>query len=66
MGVAALEVKHAEELPILNVRTLSQGDIELLASLFDGLETEARRLGGADTAENIEKLWDTVIEKIDV
>ncbi|MEM3387406.1 MAG: N-6 DNA methylase [Nitrososphaerales archaeon] len=66
MGVAALEVKHAEELCIINVKTLSQKDIDLLASLFDELEAEARRLGGADTAENIEKLWDTVIEKIDV
>ncbi|MEM4030007.1 MAG: hypothetical protein QXO02_08940, partial [Thermofilaceae archaeon] len=24
-----------------------------------------RKLGGADTAENVEKLWDTVIERID-
>jgi len=30
------------------------------------LEAEARKLGGADTAKNIEKLWDTVIDKIDV
>ncbi|MCR8456007.1 MAG: N-6 DNA methylase [Crenarchaeota archaeon] len=66
MGVAALEVKHAEELPILDVRRLTQKDLELLASLFDELEAEARRLGGADTAENVEKLWDTVIEKIDM
>ncbi|MEM3596671.1 MAG: N-6 DNA methylase [Candidatus Bathyarchaeia archaeon] len=66
MGVAALEVKHAEEMPILDVKTLKQKDVELLASLFDELEAEARKLGGADTAENIEKLWDTVIEKIDM
>lgn len=66
MGVAALEVKHAEELPILDVKNLKQKDIELLASFFDELEVEARRLGGADTSENIEKLWDTVIEKIDM
>ncbi|MEM2656734.1 MAG: hypothetical protein QXH98_05440, partial [Candidatus Korarchaeota archaeon] len=64
--VAALEVKHAEEMPILDVKTLKHKDLELLASLFDELEAEARRLGGADTAENIEKLWDTVIEKIDM
>ncbi|MEM1582845.1 MAG: N-6 DNA methylase [Candidatus Bathyarchaeia archaeon] len=65
MGVAALEVKHAEELPILNVKTLRQEDIELLASLFDELEAEARRLGGADTMENIMKLWNSIIAEID-
>jgi hypothetical protein len=66
MGVAALEVKHAEEIPILDVRKLYEKDVDVLASLFDELEAEARKLGGADTAENIEKLWDTVIDKIDV
>ena len=66
MGVAALEVKHAEEIPVLDVRKLNEKDVDVLASLFDELEAEARRLGGADTAKNIEKLWDTVIDKIDV
>ncbi|MEM2169907.1 MAG: N-6 DNA methylase [Candidatus Bathyarchaeia archaeon] len=66
MGAIALEVKHSEEIPILDIKTLKQKDVELLASLFDELEAEARKLGGADTAENIEKLWDTVIEKIDM
>jgi type I restriction-modification system DNA methylase subunit len=66
VGPIGLEVKHAEEMPILDVRKLNKENLELLASLFDELEAEARRLGGADTAENIEKLWDTVIEKIDM
>jgi type I restriction-modification system DNA methylase subunit len=66
MGAIALEVKHAEEIPILDVRKLYEKDVDVLASLFDELEAEARKLGGADTAENIEKLWDTVIDKIDV
>jgi hypothetical protein len=66
MGVAALEVKHAEEIPILDVRKLDEKDVDVLAFLFDELEAEARKLGGADTAENIEKLWDAVIDKIDV
>ncbi|MEM0093138.1 MAG: N-6 DNA methylase [Thermofilum sp.] len=65
LGPIALEVRHAEELPTLDIRKLSQRDLELLASLFDELEAEARRLGGADTRENVEKLWDTVIERID-
>jgi hypothetical protein len=33
--------------------------------LFDRLDSEARRLGGADKRENIERLWDTVIAEID-
>jgi hypothetical protein len=66
MGVAALEVKHADEMPILNVARLKQKDLEILAYLFDELEIETRKIGGANTFENIEKLWDTIIEKIDV
>jgi len=66
VGPIGLEVKHAEQLPILDVRKLYEKDVDVLASLFDELEAEARKLGGADTAENIEKLWDTVIDKIDV
>ncbi|MEM4439737.1 MAG: N-6 DNA methylase, partial [Pyrobaculum sp.] len=64
-GAVALEVKHAREMPILDVRRLGEDDLRLLASLFDELEAEARRLGGADRRENVEKLWDTVIKKID-
>lgn len=66
MGVAALEVKHADEMPILDITKLRQNDLESLASLFDELEAEARKIGGADTSKNIEKLWDTTIEKIDI
>jgi len=65
MGVAALEVKHAEQIPILNVKNMKQNDLQGLASLFEELEAQARKIGGADTSENIGKLWDTVIEKID-
>ncbi|MEM4030184.1 MAG: N-6 DNA methylase [Thermofilaceae archaeon] len=65
MGVIALEIRHAEEMPILDVRELGRDDLRRLASLFDKLEGEARRLGGADTKENIEELWETVIKEID-
>jgi len=65
VGPIALEVRHAEDMPVLDVRRLSENDLKLLASLFDDLEAEARRLGGADKRENIEKLWDTVIKRID-
>jgi hypothetical protein len=32
---------------------LPRGDVEKLAQLFDRLESEARRLGGADVAQNV-------------
>ena len=35
------------------------------ANLFDKLDSEARRLGGASKRENVMKLWDTAITEID-
>jgi len=54
-GVALLEldVRPLSEFLIPDVRRLSREDVERLASLFDKLESEARGLGGADTAESI-------------
>jgi len=52
-------------MPVIDPRTLGEGDLEKLAGLFDELEREARRLGGADRRENVERLWDTVIAEID-
>jgi len=66
MGVAALEVKPAENMPILKIHKLKQKDLTRLASLFDELEDAARKIGGADKHSYIEKLWDSVIEKIDM
>jgi hypothetical protein len=37
----------------LDVKKLPREDVEKLAGLFDELEAEARRLGGADEAENV-------------
>jgi RNA-binding protein YhbY len=54
-GVAALalETNVLEDMPILDVKSLPKEDVEHLARLFDKLEAEARRLGGADRAESI-------------
>jgi len=43
-GILALEVNIAGRMPILNVKAIDRGRIEELASLFDELEAEARRL----------------------
>ena len=65
MGVAALEGRSAEEIPIINVNSLDKNNLRELADLFDRLDSEARKLGGADKRENIIKLWDTIIVEID-
>jgi hypothetical protein len=48
-----LDVKPLGDFPILDVKKLPRGDVEKLAHLFDKLEAEARRLGGANVAENV-------------
>jgi len=61
VGPIGLEVKHTEEIPIININGLNEDNLRELADLFDRLESEARKLGGADKRENIMKLWDTII-----
>ncbi|MGC9203266.1 MAG: hypothetical protein ACP5HX_11440, partial [Thermoproteota archaeon] len=65
LGVAALEVKHAQEIPVLDVNTLNKDELKKLAELFEKLESETRKLGGADKKENVEILWDSVVAEID-
>ncbi|MCQ4343281.1 MAG: N-6 DNA methylase, partial [Sulfolobaceae archaeon] len=52
-GALALEANILSDLPILDVKKLPREDVEKLAQLFDRLEAEARRLGGADEVENV-------------
>ncbi len=54
-GVALLEldVKPLSEFLVIDVKSLPRDVVEGLSKLFDKLEAEARRLGGADTAENV-------------
>ena len=64
-GIIALEVNMAREMPIIDVRKLSNKHVKVLAEKFDELETEARRIGGASEKEHIEKLKPKIYE-IDV
>jgi len=64
-GIIQLNVEDAEEMPIIDIQSLSKDDLNDLGKLFDRLDFEARRIGGADKRENIEKLWDSVIAEID-
>lgn len=52
-GMLELDVKPLSEFLILNVKKLPREELQRLAQLFDKLEEEARKLGGADSAENI-------------
>lgn len=63
-GVIELDVKSAEKLPTLNVRKLSQKQVKEFEEQFLRLESETRKIGGADTQENLEKLQ-AIIENID-
>jgi hypothetical protein len=63
-GLIELDVSVANTLPILDVRRLNDSQVKMLATLFDKLENETRRLGGADTLENIDKLA-PIINEID-
>jgi len=52
-GALAIEVNILRDMPVLDIKKLPRETIERLAQLFDKLEAEARRLGGADRAENV-------------
>jgi hypothetical protein len=48
-----LDVKPLSSFLVLDTKKLPRGDVERLARLFDRLEAEARRFGGADMVENV-------------
>ncbi len=52
-GMLELDVKPLSEFLILDVKKLPREVIEKIAQLFDKLESEARRLGGANIVENV-------------
>jgi type I restriction-modification system DNA methylase subunit len=63
-GIIGLEVNIAKEMPILDVRKLTDEQVIRLAGLFDKLESTARSIGGAVEKEQVEKLL-PVIKEID-
>lgn len=64
VGPIALEISQAENMPILDVTKLGQKDLKVLAGLFDELDAESRRIGGADNEENLKRL-NPIFDKID-
>lgn len=65
-GMIELDVKDISKLMVFDPSRLSEGEVNRLASLFDKLEAEARKLGGADTRENFDRLEDEIINEIDL
>jgi len=61
-GPIGLEVSIARDMPILDIRKLSDKAITELAALFDRLESEARHIGGASEREQLEKLKPVIFE----
>ncbi|MEM4466319.1 MAG: N-6 DNA methylase [Nitrososphaerota archaeon] len=64
-GLLELDVGPLSDLMMLDVKKLDENTISKLASLFDRLEVEARKSGGADIKENSAKLFDNIIREID-
>jgi len=52
-GMLELDIAPLRGLLVIDVKKLPRESVERLAQLFDKLEDEARRLGGANNAENI-------------
>ncbi|MEM2619627.1 MAG: N-6 DNA methylase, partial [Candidatus Hadarchaeales archaeon] len=61
-GIIGFEINIAREMPILDVRKLNDKQLNSLAKLFDELELEARKIGGASTKEQIEQLKPKIYE----
>jgi len=61
-GPIGFEVKVAREMPVLDVRKLSNQQLKTLADFFDKLEKETRRIGGASEREQIQNLKPKIYE----
>ena len=67
LGLIAFEVSQAERMPIPDIKALSKIDVQELANLFDKLEQEARKIGGAHTLSklgHLEPLFEEIDDKV--
>lgn len=61
-GIIGFEINVAREMPILDVRKLNDKQLSSLSKLFDDLERQTRKIGGASRKEEIEKLKPKIYE----
>jgi len=64
-GMLSIEVNQASKMPIINIKRLKKRQLKRLASLFDKLEEETRRIEGADSIDHLEKLQ-SIFDEIDI
>ena len=62
VGPIALELSQASEMPVLDIENLPDQQLDHLTKLFDKLELETRKIGGAHRRQNLEKLKSTFNE----
>lgn len=56
LGLIALEITQAKEIPIPDIKKLTKSAVNGLAESFDALEAKSRTIGGADTRKNLIKI----------
>lgn len=56
LGLIALEVTQAEEIPIPNVKKMTEEQLQKLAEAFDKLEVASRKIGASNTLGSIKSL----------
>jgi type I restriction-modification system DNA methylase subunit len=61
-GIIQLDVSKAREISVLDVRKLKDKQLDSLVKLFDELEHESRKIGGASTKEQMAKLKPKIYE----
>lgn len=61
-GVIGFEGVMARETPVIDVRKLGNKQLSSLGKLFDELEHETRKIDGASTKEQLEKLKPKIYE----
>lgn len=61
-GIIGFEVNVARDMPILDPKKLKENDVQELSELFNRLEIETRKIGGALRKEQIEVLQPIIAE----
>lgn len=64
-GLIELDTKSTRKIPILDHDQVTKKQAIILSKLFRKIESEARRIGGADTQESLVKLQ-TLIDELDL
>ena len=64
-GLIELDDKSTGKIPILDCKQITEKQAYVLSQLFEKIESQARRIGGGDTQENLEKLQ-CLVDELDI